>query len=184
MEHQQRPHYTSESSKSPSKGILQKSHDYEQHETPEHKIKWDENKLKATEKQQKEQVLMKVDEPNTPYIRYDPVADKVTNWEDLPEGLRAAHEEPEDFALDGDNVPDTPKKSGIAFANEPDEWQKIDEKEKRDKEEAGKGCWLLISAVYKSSNLVMHIKLENAMKNLKGKEPNITTMLVMCYMKT
>lgn len=58
---------------------------------------------------------------------------------DLPENLRAAHEEPEDFALDGDKVPDTPKKSGIAFANdEPDEWQKADEKEKRDKEEAGK----------------------------------------------
>ncbi|KAF1806765.1 hypothetical protein V8B55DRAFT_1459498 [Mucor lusitanicus] len=137
MEHHQTPHYTSEASKSPSKGILQKSHDYEQHETPEHKIKWDESKLKAAEKQQKEQVLMKVDEPNTPYIRYDPVADKVTNWEDLPENLRAAHEEPEDFALDGDKVPDTPKKSGIAFANdEPDEWQKADEKEKRDKEEA------------------------------------------------
>lgn len=26
---------------------------------------------------------MKVDEPNTPYIRYDPVADKVTNWEGM-----------------------------------------------------------------------------------------------------
>lgn len=47
------------------------------------RIKWDESKLKAAEKQQKEQVLMKVDEPNTPYIRYDPVADKVTNWEGL-----------------------------------------------------------------------------------------------------
>lgn len=47
------------------------------------RIKWDENKLKAAEKQQKEQVLMKIDEPNTPYIRYDPIADKVTNWEGL-----------------------------------------------------------------------------------------------------
>ncbi|CAO3610574.1 unnamed protein product [Mucor fragilis] len=100
------------------------------------RIKWDENKLKAAEKQQKEQVLMKIDEPNTPYIRYDPIADKVTNWEDLPENLRAAHEEPEDFALDDPKAPNTPKKSGIAFVNEPDEWQKIDEKEKRDKEEA------------------------------------------------
>ncbi|GAN00954.1 hypothetical protein MAM1_0003d00382 [Mucor ambiguus] len=138
MEQQQASHYTFESSKSPSKGILQKSHDYEQHETAEHKIKWDENKLKATEKQQKEQVLMKVDEPNTPYIRYDPVTDKVTNWEDLPEDLRAAHEDPEDFALDDDTAPDTPKKSGIAFANDPDEWQMVDEKEKRDKEEAAR----------------------------------------------
>ncbi|KAK4520776.1 NET1-associated nuclear protein 1 [Mucor velutinosus] len=141
MENQKTPHCSSEHLKSPAKGILQKSHDYEQHETPEHKIKWDENKLKATEKQQKEQVLMKVDEPNTPYIRYDPVADKVTNWEALPESLRAAHEEPEDFMLDGggvDKAPDTPRKSGIAFANEPDEWQKIDEKEKRDKEQAAR----------------------------------------------
>lgn len=120
------------------------------------RLKWDENKLKTTEKQQKEQVLMKVDEPNTPYIRYDFATDKVTNWEgiclylkdkpvinkpvqriDLPENIRAAHEEPEEFALDAEKVPETPKKSGIAFANEPDEWQKVDEKEKQDKEETG-----------------------------------------------
>ncbi|KAL7322692.1 hypothetical protein PS15p_211664 [Mucor circinelloides] len=139
MENRQTPHYSHEPLKSPTKGILQKSHDYEEHETPEHKIKWDENKLKATGKQQKEQVLMKVDEPNTPYIRYDPVADKVTNWEDLPENLRAAHEEPEDFALDSnDKALEASNKAGIVFANEPDEWQKIDEKEKRDKEEAAR----------------------------------------------
>lgn len=69
---------------------------------------------------------------------------------DLPENLRAAHEEPEDFALDDPKAPNTPKKSGIAFVNEPDEWQKIDEKEKRDKEEAGIEivlCLLLISLV-------------------------------------
>jgi hypothetical protein len=34
----------------------------------------------VTEKQ-KEHVQMKVDEPNTPYIRYDPVTDQVTNWQ-------------------------------------------------------------------------------------------------------
>lgn len=120
------------------------------------RLKWDENKLKTTEKQQKEQVLMKVDEPNTPYIRYDSVTDKVTNWEgiclylkdehvinklvqriDLPENIRAAHEEPEEFALDAEKVPETSKKSGIAFENEPDEWQNVDEKERQDKEETG-----------------------------------------------
>lgn len=66
---------------------------------------------------------------------------------DLPENLRAAHEEPEDFALDGnDKVLETSNKAGIAFANEPDEWQKIDEKEKRNKKEAGKDiCICFIS---------------------------------------
>lgn len=43
------------------------------------RLKWDENKLKATEKQ-KEQVSMKIDEPNTPYIRYNSTTDQVTNW--------------------------------------------------------------------------------------------------------
>ncbi|KAI8643575.1 hypothetical protein BD408DRAFT_414514 [Parasitella parasitica] len=134
------PHYSVESSKSPTKGILQKSHDFEEHETPEHKLKWDEPKLKAAEKQQRGQVLMKINEPNTPYIRYDPVTDKVTNWEDLPENIRSAHEEPDEFALDDQDggLSKTPKKAGIAFANESDEWQKIDEKEKRDREDAAR----------------------------------------------
>ncbi|KAG2208888.1 hypothetical protein INT47_011028 [Mucor saturninus] len=68
-----------------------------------HKLKWDENKLKETEKL-KEQVTMKVDEPNTPYVRYNSDLDEVTNWQDLPENIRAAHEEPEDFCLDDDDM--------------------------------------------------------------------------------
>jgi hypothetical protein len=36
--------------------------------------------LKWNEKQQG-QVTMKVDEPNTPFVRYDAVSDKVTNWQ-------------------------------------------------------------------------------------------------------
>ncbi|KAG2194745.1 hypothetical protein INT46_004137 [Mucor plumbeus] len=138
IDNKQTSHYSPESSKSPTKGILQRKHSFKEHEAPEHKLKWDENKLKATEKQQKEQVLMKVDEPNTPYIRYDPVTDKVTNWEDLPGNIRAAHEEPEEFMLDGEKASESPKKSGIAFANEPDEWKKVEEKEKQYKEEAAR----------------------------------------------
>jgi hypothetical protein len=34
---------------------------------------------------------MKVDEPNTPYIRYDPVTDKVTNWEGMCSYLKDEH---------------------------------------------------------------------------------------------
>jgi hypothetical protein len=39
--------------------------------------------------------------------------------------------------LDGEKASESPKKSGIAFANEPDEWKKVEEKEKQYKEEAG-----------------------------------------------
>lgn len=38
MENRKTPHYSPEPLKSPTKGILQKSHDYEEHETPEHKL--------------------------------------------------------------------------------------------------------------------------------------------------
>lgn len=130
-----------ESNKSPTKGILQKSHEYEAHITPEHKLKWDENKLRATEKQQKQQVLMKVDEPNTPYVRYDPSTDQVTNWEDIPENFRkAATEEPEDFSLDGGDS--SSKEKGISFVKAnttsphiKDEFERADEEEQRKKEE-------------------------------------------------
>lgn len=44
------------------------------------RLKWDENKLKETEKL-KEQVTMKVDEPNTPYVRYNSELDEVMNWQ-------------------------------------------------------------------------------------------------------
>jgi hypothetical protein len=47
------------------------------------RLKWDESKLQATEKQQKEQVFMKIDEPNTPYIHYNPTTDQVTNWKGI-----------------------------------------------------------------------------------------------------
>lgn len=71
---------------------------------------------------------------------HNKIARYITNkLVDLPENLRAAHEEPEDFALDSnDKALEASNEAGIVFANEPDEWQKIDEKEKRDKEEAGK----------------------------------------------
>ncbi|CEP16880.1 hypothetical protein [Parasitella parasitica] len=97
------PYYSDEPSQSPAKSILQKSHDYEEHETPEHK--------------------------------YGALTMK-RNY--LPENLRAAHEEPDEFALDGqdDELPKTPKKTGIVFPNEPDEWKAIDEKERKIKEDA------------------------------------------------
>lgn len=132
---------------------------------------------------------MKVDEPNTPFIRYDPLTDKVTNWQgnskfnlnrvlylcvcivtytlsfslsgstiiDLPESVRkAAQEELEDFSLDDDGEEDTSAVSTteggrgkISFGlpssstapqnkSSSGEWDRVDEQEKRDKEEAGK----------------------------------------------
>lgn len=56
---------------------------------------------------------------------------------DLPENIKGAHEEPEEFTLDDGSGCESPIKQGIAFADESDEWKKIDEKERRDKEEAG-----------------------------------------------
>lgn len=53
------------------------------------RLKWDESKLKATEKQ-KEQVTMKVDEPNTPYVRYNAETDQVTNWQGKKKKSRKA----------------------------------------------------------------------------------------------
>ncbi|CAO3638064.1 unnamed protein product [Mucor hiemalis] len=99
------------------------------------RLKWDENKLKATEKQ-KEQVSMKIDEPNTPYIRYNSTTDQVTNWGDIPESVRkSATEEPEDFSLD-----DSKEEGGISFKTDTnsqikDEWERADEHEQREKEE-------------------------------------------------
>lgn len=58
----------------------------------------------------------------------------------LPESLRAASiEEPDDFNL---GMTDQEEETGDSILSqgheEPDEWQKTDEKEQRDKEEAGK----------------------------------------------
>ncbi|RCI02119.1 hypothetical protein CU098_008296 [Rhizopus stolonifer] len=108
------------------KSILQKDHAQEQ---KPHKIKWDENKLKQNEKQQREQVFMKVDEPKTPFVRYDTNLDKVLNPEELPGDLLGATEEPEEFSLD-DSV--TQKPVNVGFA-EPEEWKKIDQQEKEEK---------------------------------------------------
>ncbi|KAI9486867.1 MAG: hypothetical protein EXX96DRAFT_550891 [Benjaminiella poitrasii] len=125
----------------PAKGILQKPHDYEENETPVSRLKWDENKLKITEKQ-KEQAFMKIDEPNTPYIQYDPATDTVLNWEVLPENLRAAaQEEPDEFSLnEGGSC--SKGKTILADNNmtdkEPDEWKQVDERERQSKEEAAR----------------------------------------------
>ncbi|KAI7905268.1 uncharacterized protein BX663DRAFT_315957 [Cokeromyces recurvatus] len=133
------PYYSSDIATSPTKGILQKSHDdCETHQlpVPKFKLRWDENKLKITEKQ-KDKAFMKIDEPNTPFIKYDPVKDKVINWEVLPDNLRAtACEEPEEFSLDNECSSNSRKES-ISFggSEEPDEWKQIDEKENKDKEE-------------------------------------------------
>lgn len=109
--------------------------------------------MKWNEKQQ-EQVTMKVDEPNTPFVRYDAVSDKVTNWQgkgvylyihrkhigktynkkDLPASLRNANEIPEDddFALDSEPT------VAMKESSKMDRWDLEDETEEKEKQSKGK----------------------------------------------
>ncbi|SAM02246.1 hypothetical protein [Absidia glauca] len=88
----------------PIKGIL-KNHQDGSNSRNEPHLKWDEDNLMLTE-QQKDST-MKVDEPKTPYIRYDAQNDQVLN---LPDNLgyraKLEPEDIDDFALDGGHESD------------------------------------------------------------------------------
>ncbi|KAG2210925.1 hypothetical protein INT47_000082 [Mucor saturninus] len=82
----------------PAKGILKKN----KNPTDATRLRWDEANLELTESQKDS--TMKVDEPKTPYVRYDADTDQVLNLDDIPEiayGVGSSRAEPEEFTLDG-----------------------------------------------------------------------------------
>ncbi|KAI8097079.1 uncharacterized protein BX664DRAFT_292391 [Halteromyces radiatus] len=89
----------------PIKGILKHHQQGNSSSTNEPHLKWDEDNLMLTE-QQKDST-MKVDEPKTPYIRYDAQTDQVMN---LPDNLgyraKLGPEDIDEFALDGGHESD------------------------------------------------------------------------------
>ncbi|KAK4519564.1 uncharacterized protein ATC70_009800 [Mucor velutinosus] len=121
----------------PAKGILKK------HKNPNEltRLRWDEANLELTESQKDS--TMKVDEPKTPYVRYDAESDQVLNLDQIPEipyGAGSARAEPEEFMLDGGMESD---KSSVASSGEKsrrrvsvsdDDWD-MDENEKTEEEE-------------------------------------------------
>ncbi|KAI9495994.1 hypothetical protein BDB00DRAFT_180242 [Zychaea mexicana] len=99
----------SEQSAKPIKGILKRKSTSAGDGTEAARgLKWDEANLEMNEEQKDS--TMKIDEPKTPYIRYDPETDQVLNMGDVP--YKAAHEEPEDFSLDAGNESDRSSSSG------------------------------------------------------------------------
>ncbi|KAI8343026.1 hypothetical protein BC941DRAFT_492200 [Chlamydoabsidia padenii] len=88
----------------PIKGILKNRQEGNNLEK-DARLKWDEDNLMLTE-QQKDST-MKVDEPKTPYIRYDANTDQVLN---LPDNLgyraKLGPEDIDEFALDGGHESD------------------------------------------------------------------------------
>ncbi|KAF9924198.1 hypothetical protein FBU30_005793 [Linnemannia zychae] len=65
----------------PTKGILKRPAAHSAHEERAPRLKWDEENLTTTEAQKDS--TMKVDEPKTPYVYYDPHQDKVINIDDI-----------------------------------------------------------------------------------------------------
>ncbi|KAI7899409.1 uncharacterized protein BX663DRAFT_521643 [Cokeromyces recurvatus] len=88
----------------PKKGILKK------HKNPAEptRLRWDEANIELTEAQKDS--TMKVNEPKTPYVRYNAETDQVLNLEDIPDIPY-----PEEFTLDGDVESD---KSSVASNGE------------------------------------------------------------------
>ncbi|SAM07426.1 hypothetical protein [Absidia glauca] len=88
----------------PIKGILKNRTEGNNMEKDSH-LKWDEDNIMLTE-QQKDST-MKVDEPKTPYIRYDAATDQVLNLpDDLGYRAKLGPEDIDDFALDGGHESD------------------------------------------------------------------------------
>ncbi|KAI7856178.1 hypothetical protein BDC45DRAFT_504526 [Circinella umbellata] len=96
------------SSNKPIKGILKRPSQSAGDGVEARGLKWDEANLEMNEEQKDS--TMKIDEPKTPYIRYDPETDQVLNMGDVP--FKSAHEEPEDFSLDAGNESDRSSMSG------------------------------------------------------------------------
>ncbi|OBZ83089.1 hypothetical protein A0J61_08858 [Choanephora cucurbitarum] len=120
----------------PTKGILKKVK--QPGETT--RLRWDEANLELTESQKDS--TMKVDEPKTPYVRYDANTDQVLNMDDIP-GIPNYHNagtEPEEFTLDGGIESD---KSSVGSHHEKarrrvsvsdDDWE-MDEEAKREEDD-------------------------------------------------
>ncbi|CAO3670011.1 unnamed protein product [Umbelopsis vinacea] len=81
----------------PVKGILKKPSKFIQ-DPASARLKWDENNLMLTEAQKDS--TMKVDEPKTPFIRYNPETDEVSMDGITPMVLSSREEPEDDFALD------------------------------------------------------------------------------------
>ncbi|KAI8380385.1 hypothetical protein BD560DRAFT_388098 [Blakeslea trispora] len=118
----------------PTKGILKKA----KQPTEATRLRWDEANLELTESQKDS--TMKVDEPKTPYVRYDHETDQVLNMQDIPGIPNYAGTEPEEFTLDGGIESD---KSSVGSHHEKarrrvsvsdDDWE-MDEDAKREEEE-------------------------------------------------
>lgn len=123
-------------------------------------MRWDEANLELTEAQKDS--TMKVDEPKTPYVRYDPETDQVLNMDgnlldilllrnskklciEIPD-IQSARAEPEEFTLDGGVESD---KSSVASNGEKarrrvsvsdDDWDMDEEQKTEEEEEEGKLC--------------------------------------------
>ncbi|ORZ00699.1 hypothetical protein BCR43DRAFT_485655 [Syncephalastrum racemosum] len=115
----------------PIKGILKRKSNVAA-ENSDSRLKWDEANLEMNEGQKDS--TMKIDEPKTPYIRYDAEKDEVLNMpDDAPYGARAAQEEPEDFSLDAGNESDRSSTSSSrrrrVYLSSDDDWDSEDEKE-------------------------------------------------------
>ncbi|KAI8059234.1 hypothetical protein BC940DRAFT_180389 [Gongronella butleri] len=114
----------------PIKGILKHPHNEGQANGREPHLKWDEDNLQLTESQKDS--TMKVDEPKTPYIRYNAQTDQVLN---PPEnlGYRARHDDIDDFALDGGHESDRSSvssgKKARSVSISDDEWAESDKEE-------------------------------------------------------
>ncbi|KAG0178362.1 hypothetical protein DFQ28_008525 [Apophysomyces sp. BC1034] len=129
------------STSKPIKGILKKPHQSGR-DNPEPHLKWDEANLELTESQKDS--TMKVDEPPTPYIRYNPETDEVLNMPADAPFNKLAHEEPEDFSLDAGNESDRSSTSSgrrrRVYLSD-DDWEsenEEDEEKNKDHEEFAK----------------------------------------------
>ncbi|CDH49742.1 predicted protein [Lichtheimia corymbifera JMRC:FSU:9682] len=111
----------------PIKGILKKPSQSPTDSQETSRLKWDEANLELNEEQKDS--TMKIDEPKTPYIRYDPETDQVLNMGDVQ--FRNAHDEPEDFSLDNGNESDrsstSSSKKGRRVYLSDDDWESDDE---------------------------------------------------------
>lgn len=111
--------------KKPIKGILKRHQQGGANGNTEPHLKWDEDNLMLTEQQKNS--TMKIDEPKTPYIRYNAETDHIYNPpENLGYRARLGSEELENFTLDGGHDSDRSSASSGKKARQvsisDDEW--------------------------------------------------------------
>ncbi|KAI9485208.1 MAG: hypothetical protein EXX96DRAFT_544268 [Benjaminiella poitrasii] len=121
----------------PKKGILKKNRNINEPT----RLRWDEANIELTEAQKDS--TMKVNEPKTPYVRYNAETDQVLNLEEIPDipyGAGSARAEPEEFMLDGgvesdkSSVTSNGEKSRRRVSVSDDDWE-MDEDNKTEEEE-------------------------------------------------